>query len=147
AGATGPPGGVELVGRARTGGDGAGGRREPIRETRRRVVRPAVPRPARGRDHGASHRRRRLDDDVPGTGRQRWPGRPAWFRAASRGRGREGFAHIGAGAGVHHRGAHGPVVTRGRENDRMPDLITSFANPTVKRYRALAARKRRRREG
>lgn len=29
----------------------------------------------------------------------------------------------------------------------MPDLITSFANPTVKRYRALAARKHRRREG
>jgi TrmH family RNA methyltransferase len=33
------------------------------------------------------------------------------------------------------------------ENDRVPDLITSFANPTVKRYRALAARKNRRREG
>ncbi len=28
----------------------------------------------------------------------------------------------------------------------MPDLVTSFANPTVKRYRALAARKVRRRE-
>jgi TrmH family RNA methyltransferase len=29
----------------------------------------------------------------------------------------------------------------------VPDVITSFANPTVKRYRALAARKNRRREG
>lgn len=39
------------------------------------------------------------------------------------------------------------TAARVGDNDPVPDVITSFANPTVKRYRALAARKHRRREG
>lgn len=44
------------------------------------------------------------------------------------------------------RAAPAALPQRSWDNDHVPDVITSFANSTVKRYRALAARKHRKRE-